>query len=607
MGVSKWIGTFIDPIPVNLAQMRATCGGVAIDMNQFVHVALETVAGECDKSPVINEIKTYHFSKTKEEILKMFESSCKIVLKGVFDELSQITRLERIYISMDGIPCYGKIQNQLLRRKKSDRFVDKDGKLVFSKGMTLPSTPIMQIFTLVLRNLLEQFLKTYTEVSVVMSLSDISGEGEHKSLDFVRYSPYTTFSETSSDASILVWSNDSDSIISLLHQSYVNIYIMTEVVKGQDRIPKCVDLSVVRQSMCIDNREVLNSALLLAFAGNDYLPEMLNSLNLGEFYKICREICKHHLTKEDRPKNIQSNIKLKVERTDEVTKDDSVSAKEPEREIQEMYGYGRVIDFEGLKLFFRQMTDIELGMYMAERKEGNYVSPPQFKGNTEEYLSNPVSAKAMYYGHIYKTYYPNVEPTNEELFQLEMDMALQYLKVYVWYYYYQSGFHVGEPLDKVYYSYSYPPLYNSLFIILDRKKNEHLVHFDMEHNSNLRPVQRDLSYFEKLPVFYELHHYMVLQNEDLQALYPTGLSFNDPSHEAIKAQSVVKDSTFQVRIRGKSIEVYQRIEIDRLMVKYPTSIRYNLENRTITRGNVLKEDKRKNMNRFRLVGKATFE
>jgi hypothetical protein len=564
MGVKQFNSTFVSRnIPASLDAMRDTCAAVAIDTNQFIHQALGKLIKEiCVEKEPDDKTETYILkpnfrSSSTDSLHAIYTDIAKDVLDTVINELYSIKNLREVFVTMDGTPCYGKIQNQIVRRRNPKRIIKsvldihgkKTEKLVLSSAHIIPGTPLMNAFTTALRAKIDEFSTERKDVSITLSLTDIPGEGEHKALDYLTASPYTSFNRvenTDGDQgkrfvtrSFLIWSNDSDVIISLLHRAVANVYVMTDVNTPTGTSLKCISLSTVRESICQERHDVLNAPLLLAFAGNDYLPEMFNTLDIKAAYNRMRELCNSTdlseplcLTKDaETPK-----FSLQVRESDEVMPVDAIGTGErvqqkaaPRTFTRIEYGSYRVIDTTALCKFLRMMAEEEIQSYyptLDQPRRGltrTLRIPPD-----PDYTRNPVAFKRKYYRVVHKDLAriqaspinPRIEgePTDSELYDLEMELATAYLRTYYWYYYYQSGMTSGPNMDNTFYPYVHPPLYSSLFIVLDRAKREQMINFDYTYNSSLQPVPRDLDYFKNLPVFTSLHQYIVLQPKDYELL-----------------------------------------------------------------------------------------
>jgi XRN 5'-3' exonuclease N-terminus len=406
-----------------------------------------------------------------------------------------------------------------------------------------------------------------------MSTADIAGEGEHKALDMLRHSRYTN--ADSDTSSVLLWSNDSDVFISLLHQSYDNVFIMTNHIQGRKgqmtKMTKCVSVNDVRKVWCSNTVERLNSSLLLAFQGNDYLPEMGDTLDIVASYRRHKELATSELTKTTKEPVAPSNAN---------------EASSEASSVKAAWNIGsglRVIDFAALKAFMRKMTDIEITLYHTKDAYNRSIERQE---TLEQYSANEVQYKREYLKRVNAklnevygakriptydmTSFLDIDATNPsdtELYVLEMNMALAYMKTYVWYYYYQSGYSVGSPLDHSFYPYAFPPLYSSLYILLDRCPMEMRVQFDWQTNEAIIAVPRGLDYWSKLPSYMEIQHFVTLQPNEYRLLYPEVQAIEKLYEEVVKdkVKPILKVNERPTRVAR--LEMYPFLPINELIAK----------------------------------------
>jgi hypothetical protein len=669
MGVEKFLGAILSQVPICSDDMRRKSVSVVIDANQFIHNSFEMMLeynSRVVKSPGVNEGGSYYFDKsTKEEITVLYSRCCKTVILKLKNELSHIDKLEELYITMDGFPCLGKVQNQIGRRKNTKKCYDKAGNLVFSGGFILPGTQVMDIFRVALNEELIAFQQE-KGIYLYISSSAIAGEGEHKALDIVRHLPYTSLTSNPSSHSdskhVLLWSNDSDIIISLVHQEYSNIYIMTDHVIGKEKTTKCVDIVSIRTLLCRNITERLNSSLLLALAGNDYLPQMLDTVELLKANQIHHTIASFDLTKEmldEKQEQKPVPINIEVSKTSEVSQVDFLqsqnNANSNANAVSKKHSYyslQRVINFEALRLFFRGMAEIEIELYHKSPERHPLFDP----ANLERYLGDRISFKRDYYQFVNMQLQNKIygrdsiptydmsekievdleNPTNEQLYKLEMNMALAWMKTYVWYYYYQSGYSVNfrnrtrnadnpesaesasveftSSLDNSFYPYGMSPLYSSLYILLDRQVRDYHVQFNFELNKSITPVMRNLEYFNSLPSFTVLHHFIVLQDEELELLYGTSgdgssakhgdvrYKYNQKYGELLEVKKKPYSTIPEIRLRRKApLQVYPFINVFAILMNSNSS-----ESGEIMTFGEKKVSERVQKTQFVVKGKATF-
>lgn len=590
MGISMFNSLFIGKVKSQKQKLH-TCVAFFADYNQVMFDCMISFASRyCLKKPDGNyEIIASKISSIEDawdKLKKIFTAYVNFKIELLKNEMPN---LEEIYIAMDGSPCYGKIQQQMKRRKNSARYYLGD-KIFFSDSMTLPGTKFSNEFAQILRDKYTKFVEETRNkdgnyrFKLTISLTDIGGEGEHKILDMLRKSSHTSYSQNSGDKCVVLYSNDSDVLISLCHQNITSVLIETKVYQGGVPEEKIVSLEDVKNIMSPDGYSLKNAPLLIAFAGNDFLPEMLNAQDLNLLWTVTNEICSH--SKLELTKSVNSTA---------------------------------VIDFKNLELFLSYMTSIEMDMYLTGIKNkhtGAIMKPPILNGdlkNREEFAF--IDIKYNYYKNFYIKYKEHsegvkvTEVTEKELVAFEMEVALAYLKTYVWYFYYQSGYEVGKPLDNSYYKYCYPPLYNSLYILLSSKKESYFVNFCHETNKNLFPVERTSNYFERLPNFYHLHHYMVLSEIDYNAIYEE-TRISDPDVEKVKKAKVFSDESFPLRASSsknpKYIDVYPFLDIFSIMEKHHTQVKANEREKSVIGTAKVVLEKRLVTGRYALTGFSAF-
>ncbi len=693
MGVERFIGTALDGLIVGTLTVIQQCRMVSLDMNQHIYNALELLTQDSEACQTLeNEVKAkkakresidYNFNVAPDVLKRKFRVCCLNVIGGIINELEQFPNLSEIYVSVDGYPCLGKIQNQIARRKKPNRyyanykqFYDKDGnkcekkdstsskdvsELVFSAALIIAETEIMNIFVTAM---VEKFTNFQKKKNIYLSISgpEIPGEGEHKAIDNIRRSPYSSFTRgveqigPSNDTCCLLWSNDSDVIISMLHQDFINVYVMTEHIKGSEKVIKCVSLVDIRRVFVNVPQDRYNVSLLLAFQGNDYLPQMMDTLDLKSSY------LKHRSFSINLTKDPENTIDIKVVQNDEITqenerpKSQSQIKKVSFKEQEQTNNGQRLIDFRALESFFKLMASEEIELYHkiyeSPGKFGRNNLRTQFgntdhdiqRNNLRSAIEDRVGFKRKYYTEVYKalvnaygkdkiptydlgeslsntkgivpqstsccvstTPYLKIDenPTDQQLYILEMNMAVAYMKTYVWYYYYQSGYYVPEPLDNSFYPYGLAPLYSSLYILLNRGPVEFRLQFDLEFNQKLQPALRTQKYFESLPSYTKIQHFSVLQTIDLRLLYPeiTDIEKENPDLIQIKEKIPYK-TTIATRIAGNFVHVYPFMPLWYLIEKYKNTENHKKE--TLIVGNRSADIARVTRSKYTLKGFATF-
>lgn len=626
MGVTKFNTIFVSHQANKKEEIKKTCAAFFLDANSQIFMVINIfIEGYCKAKKTNSEDDEknmeYVFDLKDKNPVDVFKFECERVIDNMIKGLSEMKKLKEIYIAMDGTPCHGKIQQQMRRRKYS-RKIYHNGKLFISDSMTIPGTIVTDIFSSVISERFEAFVLKNKSMSLVKSLCNVPGEGEHKILDMVRESSYANFSENSEKDTILIESIDSDTIISILHQQISYTYVKTTVHNQGNQEEKIVSISSIRDSIIKTQTEMDNFPLLLAFAGNDFLPEMLDSLEIKEMYERMSNLCQKNLTK--------------------VIKIDDIKSV-------------RVIDFKNFGEFLGLMRNNELDIYFGKTKTDNSSSAnpffrnPHFSEKLPETNAEKTMFKKKYYQYVYEQYCSKVLRKSPEyeiigkdetqfdllkiispdespelsrvLAKFEKQMAVSYLKTYIYYYYYQSGYKVGKPLDNSFYPYGFPPLYNSLYrVFVEMDKND-LIQFSHEFNPELIPEKRESDYYNKLPQFIKLHHFMVLQNLELKSIYNDNIPFDDKKTEEDKKREIYHDQRFQTRLwheakkgSGKKglknyIELYPRIEIDRLLEKYQDLISTEIivKSQVIGASGIKQTKKNTFQDKYSIQGNINFE
>lgn len=563
MGVQGFNSKFISVLESRGNEMVYKCGAFFIDGNQLMFEVFalfkSKLCSEAKKGTYLNSGDSqeiiYHVPKDLASDLENIWTKIEILARKVIGKKLEIIKdykkLEEIYIALDGTPCYGKIQQQMKRRKSSEKFYF-DKKLFLTSAMTCPGTRYSNLFSRVFDEEFTRFVENYKnadgtyQIRLTKSLVDIPGEGEHKILDMVRHCKFVKHTKND-DRCVVIVSNDSDTVISLIHQNLSSVFVATSVFTNGVSNERIISLDDLSKQMSPDQEILRNMPLIISLTGNDFLPETLISQNFDIFYDMCLKLC------VDPKKKKVLNLTTEIE-TEE--------------------GFVTVIDYENLSNFFGYIASIEAKMYTQPlpktlnfREKPPLFLRPRMTTYDESELRN---FKYKYYERFFISYHlyskgTRFEEISEEmLLKFEIEVSLAYLKTFVWYFYYQSGLHVNKPLDNTYYEYCYPPLFTSLYMVLTEKREEFMINFSHEANKDLIPRERPLNYFENLKSFIHLHHYMILQKEEYELLYPNDKIF-DKEVDAVKTFKNFEEKTIPLRGNSqkfqKFLEVYPFLDI----------------------------------------------
>ena len=153
--------------------------------------------------------------------------------------------------------------------------------------------------------------------------------------------------------------------------------------------------------------------------------------------------------------------------------------------------------------------------------------------------------------HLYKFYKGTQQTiTDEDLYEFEIEMALNYLEVFYWYYYYLTGYYVRGTVTEPYYRYSHAPMYNSLLVVLRYCPDEEKLKFDRMLDRTAELVRITHEYYYSLRSYKQLHHYITMPAEEYNREYPDS-SLNVSKINQIKTSIVKADDTFVTRDRAR--------------------------------------------------------
>ena len=148
-----------------------------------------------------------------------------LIIQKVIDKINLIIKTinpsKNIIIAFDGIPPMAKLNQQKNRRYKSSFQATLFNKTPpWDPCAITPGTTFMEKLNI---NITNHFNKKYTSNNIILSLTDIPGEGEHKLFEYIRNNNHT-------NDNTIIYGMDSDLImLSLNHIKYTNsIYLYRE-------------------------------------------------------------------------------------------------------------------------------------------------------------------------------------------------------------------------------------------------------------------------------------------------------------------------------------------------------------------------------------------
>jgi hypothetical protein len=517
MGIKKFTGGFIEGLNDYSEKALFEIIALFIDGNQFIYGVLDILKKRLDKKSD-NE---YVFQGTNTDFWKLISDLCReVVINQLVVPIKKYSCLRHITFCLDGTPCLGKLVQQFLRRKQSVYFLDASGKVLLSDSVVLAGSKLVDLFG---KSVVQEFREAFANNGITMefSLDNIPGEGEHKMLDLLQHSIYFCTKP------VLMWSNDSDVPVCLLSKVFRDIYVKTTiskppktpkankeviakehiVVSEMPIVPlepifthedKVYRLSDLRSQFCADQRDRFNCQAGINFLGNDFLPEMPNTINVVKWYNTFR--------KATTITNELGTHKIQIINAD------------------------YTFDPKALLAFLNNFDDY--GFYFEQQETRKGIVGEEMFQFSEVFGTKPdndsqskLNFKRFYLLNVYsqEVRVPTDENpiTDDKLEDLEAKMALSYLETFIWYIYYSNSYYLPLSANtsksfEPYYKFNYPPLFNSLKMILlspDRRIDGRCLNDVL----NIKPVRRSVSYFPGLIKYKSpiVHASSVLQLRDL--------------------------------------------------------------------------------------------
>jgi 5'-3' exoribonuclease 1 len=190
------------------------------------------------------------------------------------------------YIAFDGVAPFAKMEQQRIRRYKSnDAKIKKLPKISWNTIFITPGTEFMEKLSTAIHMAFANEKR-----KILVSTSDECGEGEHKLFHHIRKTAMTENNNIIDD-NIIIYGLDSDLImLSIFHLKYSNrIYIIREKPEfGKDILDKMSDCadeffvldiksfadSIVHEMACLfpEMQRIYDYAFMCFLLGNDFLP-----------------------------------------------------------------------------------------------------------------------------------------------------------------------------------------------------------------------------------------------------------------------------------------------------------------------------------------------
>lgn len=396
-------------------------------------------------------------NQTESEIEKDLINEVIVAIKLLIQKVSPC---ETIMIAFDGVAPFAKMEQQRTRRYRTD-FITKatSSKKIARRWNTAAITPGTSFMNKLVKTMEYEFQhseKFYHVKRVVVSCSNIPGEGEHKIMDYIR-----SYGPSMKDDNIALYGLDSDLImLSIFQLDYCkNIYVFreaTEFIKSSIPTTIISDSSnlyfldifqlvtfIIKEMNCeySERTRVYDYVFMCFLLGNDFLPHFPSFNIRSNGINLLTDIYRVHLgsypsrTFVSKDKKIQwRNVHRFLSKIEEM--EHSLLLRE--YSVREKWG----------KRSFLEKTD-------AEREEIFQNTPILYRGEEEYICPNESGWENRYY---------------DTLFQSNNDkraICINYLEGLEWVFTYYTSECCSW---KWKYNYHYPPLLKDLI--------KYIPHFD---------------------------------------------------------------------------------------------------------------------------------
>ena len=389
--------------------------------------------------------------------LEMFQEIKKYLLYIV-----NFTKPDKmLYIAIDGVAPRAKMVQQRSRRYRSILLKDKTNDLKdkhnIPKGVAwdtnaiTPGTSFQQKLSEYLKNI--SHLVEFKDIEVIISDSNVPGEGEHKILQYIRKN------EFSNSDSFVIYGLDADLIMLSMSCKIDNIYLLREAVHfgrincdellylNVDNLKKnlyCEITTKILTEDVVDINRLIDDYIVLCFLlGNDFLPHLTSlkisndgiHILLGIYCNILSDRKEYLINDSDINIGFLKSILHKLY----ITEDESV-LKNTKKYYRQKILY-RKYDSE-----YEEALEV-LNKYPLNKNKNN---KPTIKMGTENWRNR-------YYKHLFDIDY--YQETNEIT-----DICLNYFEGIYW----TSKYYFKDCCSwSWYYRYSYAPTIKELYEYMD--------------------------------------------------------------------------------------------------------------------------------------------
>jgi 5'-3' exoribonuclease 2 len=380
-----------------------------------------------------------------------------LIIEKVIDKIHLIIKTinptKNIIIAFDGVPPIAKLNQQKNRRYKSSyQNILFNKNIPWDPASITPGTIFMNKLN---KNIYDHFNNKYTTNNLILSLTDIPGEGEHKLFEYIRNNNHT-------NDTTIIYGMDSDLImLSLNHKKYTNsIYLYRETPHFINSLDSTLN---PQHKYLIDINELANQIYYFLTDKtfnfeNDSIELYYNKIS--DYIFICF-LLGNDFNEHFPAINLRLNgltILLDLYRqifgiNQHIIKDGDINwmnfkkyicklAENEHNFIKENYEHRNKL----AKKFYPENTDEEI--------ELKFNNTPSWERNIEHFI-NPYE-KHWQYRYYYALFNINIDENNTAISAI----CNNYLKTLQWTFYYYSRECISW---KHSYNYHYPPLLEDLY------------------------------------------------------------------------------------------------------------------------------------------------
>nr|ACD54753.1 5-3 exoribonuclease 2 isoform 9-like protein [Adineta vaga] len=387
------------------------------------------------------------------------------IIQGVFEYIDEIFSIihprNLIYMSIDGVAPKAKMHQERVSLYNYAKKHSSDNEQ-FTKCDIKPGTMFMSKLSDKLRSYIHDRMNSipaWKSIIVILSDANVPGEGEHKTMDFIRSQKFSN-----SNTNHVLFSGDSDMVLLGLTMPSDNVRIMRRKT-NKIEVYTFRDLKLLREEIknefIGDLKSIIDDWIFLCLlAGNDFLPNLPSiEFNQTEINNVIFDTYKEYIRKKDvyLIENMEPNLeyfKILLKHIGEIEEDKVMS------------------------LLERSQTATNYSLDEIRKQEpitnpsAIRFAPPSFQKSR-----NPTSSTESA-THWQRQYYKDKFGfKGDQLKTKSTEVVQHYAEGLCWvlHYYYK-----GVPSWDWYYSYYYPPLASTF---------SNLENIPMNFNRNSKPLK----------------------------------------------------------------------------------------------------------------------